>query len=432
MTGPTHRFHPVWLLLAALLCEVGMRVYFQCIVIPHQLADAAAHGRPRGNVSDLYPPWIGTRELLLHGRDPYSDDVTREIQIGFYSRPLNPARAEDPANEERFAYPLYVVFPLAPALLFRFDTFQDVYLWGTFLAIVLSVPLWLRLLHWRVSRWTLLSLMLFTLGSPGAMQALKLHQLSLLVMAWVFAAAFLLISGRQLGAGILLALATIKPQLLWLPVAWLALWCLSDWKRRYRLAVGFLVTMLALLVGSEVLLPKWILGFWRNIQEYPRYTGAASVVSKMVDPTLGVILAIVTAAATLWIGWREREQSAESEAFVRTLCLVLAASVFIAPTFVPYNQILLLPPALLLARDASSVLRRGGVELVLLRLTVVTLAWPWLCSIALAMLWLSSPGQADNFWTVPFWPVWMTPMVFTASMLLLALRSRSATARATQ
>ena len=41
------------------------------ILRTYQLAEAAAHDRPRGNLSDLYPRWLGARELLLRGRNPY-------------------------------------------------------------------------------------------------------------------------------------------------------------------------------------------------------------------------------------------------------------------------------------------------------------------------------------------------------------------------
>ena len=39
---------------------------------------------PPGEIhySDLYPSWYGTRELLLHGRDPYGQEVSGEIQLG--------------------------------------------------------------------------------------------------------------------------------------------------------------------------------------------------------------------------------------------------------------------------------------------------------------------------------------------------------------
>src|SRR5207249_6885919 len=61
-----------WLLLsAAFILMAGMHLYFNNVVIPAQESDALAHDKPRGNNSDLYPRWLGARELLLHNRDPY-------------------------------------------------------------------------------------------------------------------------------------------------------------------------------------------------------------------------------------------------------------------------------------------------------------------------------------------------------------------------
>jgi len=41
--------------LLALLAAASMWFYVDRIVVGYQVADAAAHGRPRGNLSDLYP-----------------------------------------------------------------------------------------------------------------------------------------------------------------------------------------------------------------------------------------------------------------------------------------------------------------------------------------------------------------------------------------
>src|SRR6059058_5787983 len=73
-------------LLIAVLLAASMLWYVQNLLIPYQRADAAAHGRPRGNLSDLYPRWLGAREFLLHHRNPYSPEVTREIETGYYGR----------------------------------------------------------------------------------------------------------------------------------------------------------------------------------------------------------------------------------------------------------------------------------------------------------------------------------------------------------
>src|SRR5258705_4466993 len=100
----------------ALLCTGSMWFYVQRVLAPHQRAEAATQRWPRGNLSDLYPRSLGARELLLRHRDPYSAELTLEIQSGYYGRPLDPSRPEDPKDQQRFAYPVYVVFLMAPTI----------------------------------------------------------------------------------------------------------------------------------------------------------------------------------------------------------------------------------------------------------------------------------------------------------------------------
>jgi hypothetical protein len=77
---------PVALLVLAAVAAASMWFYVDRILVGYQVADAAAHERPRGNLSDLYPRWLGARELLLHQRNPYGDDIAIEIQKGYYRR----------------------------------------------------------------------------------------------------------------------------------------------------------------------------------------------------------------------------------------------------------------------------------------------------------------------------------------------------------
>ncbi len=81
-----------------------MWFYVDHVYLGHQLAEAAAHDTPQGIFSDFYPRWLGARELLLHHRNPYSPEVTRDIQIGYYGRPLDPSRPGDPKDQMAFAY----------------------------------------------------------------------------------------------------------------------------------------------------------------------------------------------------------------------------------------------------------------------------------------------------------------------------------------
>src|SRR5438067_3934220 len=130
-----------------------MWFYVQRVLVPYQQADAAAHGRPRGNLSDLYPRWLGARELLLHHRDPYSPEVTREIQTGYYGRPLQPTCSDDPTYEPKdqqvFAYAVYVAFLLAPTVGLPISIAPSGFRWLLVICTLASVPLWLRVLRWR-------------------------------------------------------------------------------------------------------------------------------------------------------------------------------------------------------------------------------------------------------------------------------------------
>src|SRR5438094_9443600 len=69
-------------LLIAVLLAASMLWYVQNLLIPYQRADAAAHGRPRGNLSDLYPRWLGAREFLLHIAIPTAQKSHAKLRLG--------------------------------------------------------------------------------------------------------------------------------------------------------------------------------------------------------------------------------------------------------------------------------------------------------------------------------------------------------------
>jgi Glycosyltransferase family 87 len=263
--------------MLALLAAVSMWFYVDRILVGFQVADAAVRERPRGNLSDLYPRWLGARELLLRHRNPYGDDITIEIQKGYYGRALDPARPDDPKDQQGFAYPTYVVFLLAPFVRFPFHSVQLVFYWTLIALTATSVWLWLRLLRWRLQVLATASCIALTLGSFAAVQGIKLQQLSLLVAALLAGAVACVSSGFLFCGGVLLAAATIKPQLAWPLVVWLLVWALSDWRSRRRLLFGFGSVMALLLAGAEIILPGWWRMFAHALGQYHRYTQNQSV-----------------------------------------------------------------------------------------------------------------------------------------------------------
>jgi len=413
-----------------LLSAASMWFYVQWVVVPYQKADAAAHGRPRGNLSDLYPRWLGTRELLLHHRDPYSSEVTREIQSGYYGRPLDPRRMDDPRfnepkDQQGFAYPLHVIFLLAPTIGLPFPVVQAGFRWLLVILTLASVLLWLRVLRWRPSAATTAIIILLTLGSYAVVQGIKLQQLTLVVSALLAGCAAALVAGHFSLAGFLLALATIKPQLA-LPLAgWLTLWAVSDWRRRQSFIWSFALSMAIFLGASEYILPGWMREFRDAVAAYRQYTGGAgSLLDVLTTPWLGKILAAVAVLAVVIMGWKVRRASHDSAAFSSILALVLAVTLVIVPSFAPYNQVLLLPAVFLITISWKDLWSRGSLTRVACGLGLLVVGWPWLasCGLMLASRFVS-PSSLQKAWTVPLYTSLGIPLV-VLGLLSLCTRDR--------
>ncbi len=400
-------------LLLALLFAGSVWFYVQQVLVPYQKADAVAHGRPRGNLSDLYPRWLGTRELLLHHRDPYSAEVTREIQTGYYGRPLDPDRADEPKDQQGFAYPLHVVFLLAPTVSLPFPVVQAGFRWLLVILTLASIFLWLWVLRWHPSVAVTAILIVLTFGSYAVVQGIKLQQLTLAVSALLAGCAAALVAGNFLLAGFLLALATIKPQLA-LPVAgWLVLWAVSDWRRRQIFFWSFALTTAVFLLASEYVLPGWIGQFRGAVAAYRQYTGGAgSLLDVLATPILGKILAAAAVIAVAVTGWRVRRTAHDSVGFSTMFSLVLVVTLVIVPSFAPYNQVLLLPAVFLIATSWKELWGRNRLTRLACGLAVVIVFWPWLASCGLMAASLFLPANSvQRAWTLPLYTSLGIPLV---------------------
>ena len=406
---------PQFGLLLSLLAVGSMWLYVHRVVIPYQKEDPLGKQQPRGNLSDLYPRWLGARELLLHHRDPYSSEITREIQIGFYGRPLDPSRPEDPKDQEGFAYPVYVVFVLAPTITMQFSTLQAVCRWLLPMMVGGSVLLWLRFLRWRLSLWGYATALVLTLGNFAVVQGLKLQQLSVVVSALIAAQVVLLAGGQLVLAGILLSIATLKPQLVVPLSCWLLLWSVSRWKERRKFFWAFLLSQSLLLAASELVLPGWIGEFRQAVVAYRHYTDAVSPIELLTTHTLGIPLSAFVAGATALVCWRWRLREANTLDFALVTSLVLAVTVAIVPIVNTYNQVLLLPAILVLAQSARRVWMQSQVSKVVSSIVLVFLVWPWIVAFVLLLASYVIPlSIVERAWAVPFWTIPATPLAIVS------------------
>ena len=404
----------------ALLLVSGMLFYVQGILIPYQEKDATSHNHPRGNLSDLYPRWLGARELLLHGRDPYSPETTREIQAGYYGRPLEAGRPGEPSDQQAFAYPVYVVFLLAPTVGLPFSVVQTAFFWFLLALTATSVALWLMLMNWRPARSTAAALTLLTLGSFAVIQGLKLQQLTLLVSGLIALSAALLSRGYLFLAGVLMAFVTIKPQLA-IPIAgWFLIWALSNWKSRSRYVAGFGVTSVLFLAASQWLLPGWIARFRDGIVAYRSYTGGGgSVLDTLITPALGRPLAVLILLVIGFLCWRSRKASQLQPEFAWTTALVLTATVVVIPMMAVYNHVLLLPGILILTRQLPQLWRSSPVSRAIVLASAAIIAWPWVGATTLMVSSaFASPDQIQQWWALPLYSTLFIPLGVLALQLI--------------
>lgn len=364
-------------------------MYTRHILVPWANAKDLQKDGLKAQMGDLYPRWVGARDLFLQGKNPYSEQVSHEIQMAYYGHIVTPEESRSRiVDEQRFAYPLYVVFLMQPLI---HQDFATVHLWapwvlGTFAAV--SVLFCLGMLDWDL-RWSeAAALVLLVLSSPQVVQGIRHQQLALVVGCLVAAAGWSLHKGWPSAAGVLLAFSTIKPQMTLLLLAWFLLWVLGNWRARWRLVAGFGFTMILLVGGGSFFVRGWLLDFVVGVAAYRKYFPTTSVLRLLMGDVLGTIVCALIILWTLYYGWKNRAAESAAEPFVRVFATVLAVTVITFPLFTPFNQVLLILPALLLVHEWRSLPRFS-------RLTFLwVIFWPWMTSLLLLLLRTSTNPES--------------------------------------
>jgi hypothetical protein len=397
-----------WLLTGVVASAVSW-TYIHRILMPWEHYVNVEHGWVKVPMGDLYPRWVGTAELLLHGVNPYAAEVSHKIQIAFYGQPIEQSYDKpqfEIIDEQRFAYPVYVVFLLAPTVHVDFAVLQR---WAPVVLGALtvgSILLWLAVLGWRPPPWLLLTLGLLVLSSPQLAQGLRLRQFGLFVAFLLTLATWCVTRNRLFAAGVLLAIATIKPQMVILCLAWFFIWSIGEWKKRWPLAAGFVVTLGLLAGAGDILVPGWVRYFLDGMDAYRKYfpLGAMSVVRLILGNWIGGVFSVLAILILLVYGWNKRAATAQSPEFVRVLSVFLITATLVLPMLTPYNQVLLLLPLLILIRDWGQLPRWDRVAFALF------LGWPFL--VAAGLLLFPPPVSVHRTALLPSVLLPLVPFLF--------------------
>lgn len=382
-----------WLVLAAsLLASFGIWRWADRVLVPAYTANAVARGRPIGNNSDLYPLWLTSKEVLLQGRTPYSPQLTKDIQEGFYGRELEPRNPSDPTDRQAFVYPLYVVFLLAPTVTLPFATAVEIFRWLLQLCIASTVPLWMCAIGFR-PRWILTAstIVLAVSNFPAVLED-RQQNISALVVVLLAAAIAATVRHWFTLSGFLLALSTVKPQLSWLLIAWMLLWAVSDWKVRGRLVWGFVATFLGLFAAATAISRNWMEGFWAAVRAYRSYGMGPSIFQSMLPPILAIPVIATLLVFAGFVCWKWRRAQPGSTQFAWTLALLATVTVTLT-TQAAHYQFLLLPALLLLVTSFDAIRGMGMLVRALTKATFACLLWQWAAALGLALWSMFEPGS---------------------------------------
>lgn len=406
--------------MLSLVASVAMGYYYLALFIPRVAeAHAAAHladGYDFGH--DFYPIWLTSRR----GINPYSPATTKQIQRGLFGRPLG-SKGDPPGDYRTFAYPAFTDLLFWPTALLPFPVARILMVFVLAALTAGSILLWAAAVFWRPGGLTLTAITLLVLASYPVLEGLYAGQLGLFVGFLIAASVYGLTRGRMVLGGALLAVATIKPQMVILAVIYLAAWSLAHWRQRFHLLASFGGALGFLTAAAFLVWPHWISSWIGVALGYHHYADGP-----LVDKLLGigtVPAGIAGAAAAAALGWKARSTEPHSAEFLLGLSLTFClATVTVLPSQGFQDQVILLP-AIFMVCSRWKAFTNGRAPHALARITFALLLWSYVAAIIVMILRPFLPSAVFYSAAVFSLPV-RTAAAFPFGLLgVLALGARS-------
>jgi hypothetical protein len=415
-------------LLLAFLFAIAMGYYHLKIFLPRAQGIYAAKGLGNGYFfgGDFYPIWLTSKEWRLHRLDPYSSTMTKSIQTGLFGRALDARNPNDPPLKYReFSYPAFVDILALPSTWFEFPVVRIAGATIIFVMTVAGIVVWMGILELRFSLalWTIV--IILTLFSYPVLEGIAAVQVGLAVSFLLAASLAMLRKGLELSAGCLLALTTIKPQMTMLVIGCLLVWALSEWRQRWRFAVGLVSGAAVLSLSAAFISTSWFSQWLHVLLGYGRYS-QPSLPIYLFGTQLGKVFSVVLLGGAAILTWQIRHVQAKSFEFTLSIASLLTIGVVVLlPGQAVYDHILLLPGVLLLLIKDKPALRTG-VARVILALTATAIAWQWIAAVAVVAVSFFAANLSDT-WTLL--PIRTAASVPFAVLVCLGLLLRAETSR---
>jgi hypothetical protein len=222
---------------------------------------------------------------------------------------------------------------------------------------------------------------------------------------------------RDVLGGVSLALASAKPQMLFLILPLIGIW--SIFNKRWRLAISISITMIILLGGSFLFLPTWLSEMQTQLTNYSQYTLIGSplnILTTIVFPSLGsnVEWGLIGILLTwlLWEWWQVRfDQDSRHLDWVIAFTLIITNMVVTRTATT--NYIMMLPALFFIFKQVADRFgAKGDLWIIITQIVLAVGLW--------AVFAFTVQGRAEQ------WPVYLPlPLGLLVAMILFRPKQES-------
>lgn len=347
--GLLNKTNQRWLFFLALVLAVAVMFWANY---------SFAVNNPGGN--DFLVYYHGTRALLFEGLSPYSEVVAERIQNQAYGR-----LAKDGENNLGFVYPLFSLLLFAPfSFLGEFPLDRAFWMTAMEICLLIITYLSMRIVGWKPKYWLLTGYYLFSILWYHAVRGLINGNAVVFVTLFVVISLFNIKKENYRLAGVTLALAVIKPNVVVLLVLFVIYWSLS--RRNWQVVTWFLGSIIILTAGGMLVLPGWIIQNLQEIARFPSYNPSLTLGGVLgewlpgIRNQIKVALAFLAGGALLYEWYLSRKKSFHH--FLWVCCLTLVLGQWIGVPTDPGNFIILFPAlTLVIAISDQRWKEKGGL-----------------------------------------------------------------------
>jgi hypothetical protein len=349
---------------------------------------------------DFYVYWLAGKEMFIRGGNPYSEEVSREAQIGIIGRPAQP-------HEDHHSYlnPPFSLLAILPTVWMSYS-------WAFAFWISLNLVALLvisRLSFPQLPVWIPASLPFFY---PVA-RAVVMGQFSLIIFI-LFLGIHGLIFRRETPsvfwltiAGVILAWTTGKPQLTWLLIGFYLI--VSIRKGFWVVWVGFLVGFLSFTFISFYWISDWPSAWFnqsvQHAEVFQPEIWIISSLSQLINLEMTIILSIVVIVlcAFICVVITIRWMKGLSSSVLVLAWFVLLVSL-LNPYYRPPDQIILLLPILYWISENQHQNNRWIAIVWILGFLI-----PWT---AFTYTFTGHEGVTTFIWTPLLYIIWILSITF--------------------